>query len=53
LAEPVPDDWCYVDNFDEQHRPRALRLPAGRAVEFRKDMEGLIGHCQQDIPRAL
>jgi lon-related putative ATP-dependent protease len=52
-SEPVPDDWCYVDNFEELHRPRALRLPAGRGVEFRKEMDGLIQHCQQDIPRTL
>jgi lon-related putative ATP-dependent protease len=51
--EPVPDDWCYVDNFEELHQPRALRLPAGRGIEFRKEMDGLIQHCQQDIPRAL
>jgi len=52
-TEPVPDDWCYVENFEEPHRPIALRLPAGRGIEFRKDMEGLIQHCQQDIPRAF
>jgi lon-related putative ATP-dependent protease len=52
-SEPVPDDWCYVDNFEEMHRPCALRLPSGRGIEFRKDMDGLIQHCEQDIPRAL
>ncbi len=52
-SEPAPDDWCYVDNFEELHRPRALRLPAGRGIEFRKDMDGLIQHCQQDIPRTF
>ena len=31
-AEPVPDDWCYVNNFAEQHKPRAIRLPAGKGV---------------------
>jgi hypothetical protein len=29
---PVPPDWCYVNNFAEPHRPRALRLPPGRAA---------------------
>lgn len=51
--EPVPDDWVYVDNFEELHQPRALRLPAGRGIEFRKDMEELIQRCQQDIPRTF
>ena len=52
-SEPVPDDWCYVDNFEQLHRPRALRLPAGRGIEFRKEMDGLIERCQQDIPRTF
>jgi predicted ATP-dependent protease len=30
LSRPIPDDWCYVYNFDQAYRPRALRLPAGR-----------------------
>ncbi len=29
LARPIPDDWCYVYNFEQAYRPRALRLPAG------------------------
>ncbi len=49
-AEPVPDDWCYVNNFEEPHRPRALRLPAGRANPLRRDMEELVAELQLAIP---
>ncbi len=42
LAEPVPDDWCYVYNFAEPYRPRALRLPPGKAVTLRDDMKKLV-----------
>ncbi len=42
LAEAVPDDWCYVYNFAETYRPRALRLPPGKAVALRDDMKKLI-----------
>lgn len=38
----VPDDWCYVNNFVEEHEPRVLRLPAGRGNELRNDMSHLI-----------
>ncbi len=38
---PVPDDWCYVYNFQEPRRPYALRLPAGRAHPLARDMERL------------
>ncbi|MEJ2211443.1 MAG: ATP-binding protein [Anaerolineae bacterium] len=39
---PVPDDWCYVNNFDDRGKPRAISLPAGKGVEFRDDMNDLI-----------
>lgn len=51
--QPVPDDWCYVNNFAEAHRPRALRLPAGRAPAFRKDMERLVEELRIAIPAAF
>lgn len=37
--EPVPDDWCYVNNFEERHKPRAIRLPAGKGLAFRNDVQ--------------
>ena len=40
-SEPVPDDWCYVYNFADPRRPRALRLPAGRAQPLATDMQKL------------
>src|SRR5512139_4316092 len=41
-AEPAPPDWCYLYNFEDRHRPRAVELPAGRAVRFRGDMQKLV-----------
>jgi predicted ATP-dependent protease len=35
-------DWAYVYNFDDERRPNALSLPAGRGAEFEKTMERLI-----------
>ncbi|MCB2102554.1 MAG: AAA family ATPase [Rhodobacterales bacterium] len=48
--DPVPDDWCYVHNFDEPHRPRALRLPPGRGRALRDDMVGLVQDLVSTIP---
>jgi lon-related putative ATP-dependent protease len=48
-AEPVPPDWCYVFNFEDAHRPRALRLPPGRGVALRRDMTQLV----EDLHRAI
>lgn len=50
---PVPDDWCYVNNFDNPRRPHALRVPAGMATELRNDMQQLVGECKLNIPRVF
>jgi lon-related putative ATP-dependent protease len=49
-AEPVPSDWCYVNNFSEAHKPRVLRLPAGSGVALRADMEQLMNDLRGAIP---
>jgi len=46
-------DWCYVNNFENPQKPRALRLPAGLGNGFRKDLEQLIEDAQSAIPAAL
>lgn len=53
VSRPVPDDWVYVNNFQDPHRPRALRLPAGRGGQLRSDMNNLIEELSGEIPRAF
>lgn len=48
--EPTPPDLCYVYNFKEPHRPRALILPAGKGAQFRKDMENLLSLLKVAVP---
>ena len=45
-----PDEWVYVNNFKVNRNPRALRLPPGTAVRFRKAMEDLIDDLKSAIP---
>ena len=52
-SKPVPDDWCYVNNFDDAHKPQNIRLPAGMGVEFRDDMEELIEELQTALSSAF
>lgn len=52
-GKPVPDDWCYVNNFSDPYRPHALRLPPGRARELQADMESLIECARRDLRRAF
>src|SRR5262245_46784735 len=35
---PTAPDWVYVYNFENPNRPRALRLPPGRAKDLSKGM---------------
>ena len=52
-SEPVPDDWCYVNNFEESHKPRAIRLPAGKGGDFRDDMENLVEELHTALSSAF
>lgn len=47
--QPIPEDWCYINNFENQRRPIALKLPAGSGVLFRKDIQDLIAQCVRGI----
>jgi lon-related putative ATP-dependent protease len=49
-AELPADDWCYLNNFSDPQKPRALRLPAGRGGPFRRDMEKLVEDLRASIP---
>ena len=39
---PAPDDWVYVNDFKDQHRPRCLRLPPGDGPALAARIQGLV-----------
>ncbi|MBF8983554.1 AAA family ATPase [Lutibacter sp. B2] len=41
-SENVPDDWCYVYNFDDPMMPIGINIPPGMGNIFKDDMEELI-----------
>jgi lon-related putative ATP-dependent protease len=49
-GEAKPPDWCYVHNFDQPHKPRAIKLPAGMGTRFHADMQHLVAELQATIP---
>lgn len=49
----APPDWCYLNDFSDPRRPRAVRLPAGRASELREDMRRLVEELRAAIPAAF
>ncbi|MFP4223954.1 MAG: Lon protease family protein [Phycisphaeraceae bacterium] len=52
-GEPTPDDWCYVNNFDQSHKPLTLRLPAGRGQQLRRDVAQLVDDVRRAVATAF
>jgi lon-related putative ATP-dependent protease len=52
-AQPVPPDWCYVNNFGNQYEPKAVQLPAGKGKEFQNDMKNFIESIKNALPKAF
>lgn len=51
--EPTPDDWCYVHNFEQDYKPKAIRLPAGKGAEFQRDMAQFVDELITALPTAF
>jgi lon-related putative ATP-dependent protease len=52
-ALPVPYDWCMVNNFKDEYRPRAIAIPPGKAIEFSKKMNKMVEDLKKEIPKAF
>ena len=49
----VPPDLCYVFNYQEPACPLILELPVGKGLQLRQDLEKLIDHLKEEIPRVF
>lgn len=45
----VPQDWCYVYNFDNPNEPVAIPLSAGQGKEFKEAMDKFVKDITRDI----
>ena len=52
-GEPPPLDWCYINNFDEPYKPKAMGLPAGRGPALRDDMNQFLEDLQGALVAAF
>ena len=52
-SQPTPADWCYVHNFEQPHRPRALRFAPGQGRRFCEAMTQLVEDLHGSIPGAF
>lgn len=46
-------DWCYVNNFEDEYKPKVLKLPVGLGNQLKKSMEQLLNDLKVDIPNAF
>jgi lon-related putative ATP-dependent protease len=49
-SEPEPSDWCYLNNFDQPHKPIKLCLPKGLGRKLGQDMSRLVEELRAAIP---
>ena len=50
---PTPGDWVYVQNFRSPDQPQALALDPGQGQRLRQDMERLVAHIRETLPKAF
>ncbi|MGR9073019.1 MAG: Lon protease family protein [Gammaproteobacteria bacterium] len=51
--QPVPSDWCYVNNFSSPAKPVCIELTPGKGKIFQQDMQQLIEELRIAIPSSF
>ncbi len=49
----TPPDWCYVHNFEQEHKPKAIQLPAGMGTKFQADMDQFADELRNALSSAF
>lgn len=51
--QKVPDDWCYVYNFENPDMPMVIPFPAGTGQQFQREMEILLIDIERELKSAF
>jgi len=51
--QPTPPDWCYVNNFNDEYTPKAIKLPSGKGKTFQKDMKTFVEDAKLALRKAF
>ncbi len=51
--QAIPSDWCYVNNFSQPAKPKAIKLMPGQGKVFKHDMAQLVDELSIAIPAAF
>lgn len=49
----IPEDVCYLHNFEKPDEPKFLKIPAGWGCEFKHDIEEFIKDFESEIRKAF
>ena len=49
----TPGDRVYVHNFADENAPCAIALTPGQGVRLRKDIDALLAHLLEELPKAF
>jgi len=52
-AGDLPSDWCYLFNFEDPDRPRAVRMPPGAGKDLRHQLEVLLSSVRRSLTNAF
>ena len=52
-ATEVPSDWCYLFNFEDPDRPRAVRMSPGAGKDLRNQLEVLLSSVRRSLTNAF
>ena len=50
---PPPDDWCMVNNFSDEYRPKSVSVASGGATRFCKRVRKVVEDLKGELPKAL
>jgi len=51
--KPVSQDWGYLNNFSDAQKPWNIALPAGQGTQLRHDIDKMVTHLIEVLPRAF
>jgi lon-related putative ATP-dependent protease len=50
---PTPNDLCLVNNFKDEFRPKAVSVPAGKAIPLSKKMNRAVESLKKELPEVF
>ena len=50
---PTENQIQYVNNFQDQDKPCAIRLPAGKGRIFKEEMDHIVDELKSEVPKAF